>query len=277
MASQANSVRVHFHDTVNINILPPLQQNIDQRWNESLPEPHINFSLDYSIQNVSSAPDNTFHRVFLRAKPRFRGISQIVLAHFHLALGIALNFFGGKIYTWYSYIIFWGPPFLIFSGILAVVAHSVVSSKLIRTCYIAHTFSILICLSGLVLGCVDAFNIFPCGATCNNLPAMTVTGFIVMTNMLQLSFSVYIVYYGYTALKYVLDRPPQPQLHGNENLGFDHPDPPAYFEATFHEPPQFLQPTPFPPPPPYTHLSPPSSPPPFSEVADYAQPPPYSE
>ncbi|KAM4030422.1 uncharacterized protein ACNLHF_018170 isoform 2-T2 [Anomaloglossus baeobatrachus] len=239
MASQANSVRVHFHDTVNINILPPLQQNIDQRWNESLPEPHINFSLDYSIQNVSSAPDNTFHRVFLRAKPRFRGISQIVLAHFHLALGIALNFFGGKIYTWYSYIIFWGPPFLIFSGILAVVAHSVVSSKL--------------------------------------LPAMTVTGFIVMTNMLQLSFSVYIVYYGYTALKYVLDRPPQPQLHGNENLGFDHPDPPAYFEATFHEPPQFLQPTPFPPPPPYTHLSPPSSPPPFSEVADYAQPPPYSE
>ncbi|XP_069608924.1 uncharacterized protein [Ranitomeya imitator] len=176
----------------------------------------LNFSLWCPNQNVSGVQENTpaFHQVFLRSKPRFRGIAQIVLAIFQLAFGIVLNFFGGKIYTWYSYIIFWGPPFLIVSGVLAVVAHRVASSKL--------------------------------------LPAMTVTGFGAMASMLQ---------------------PP-----ANENLGFVLPDPPAYFEATFHEPPPFLQPAPFLQPPPYPQLSTTSVPPAFSEVADHLQPPPpYSE
>ncbi|XP_069608922.1 membrane-spanning 4-domains subfamily A member 15-like isoform X3 [Ranitomeya imitator] len=214
----------------------------------------LNFSLWCPNQNVSGVQENTpaFHQVFLRSKPRFRGIAQIVLAIFQLAFGIVLNFFGGKIYTWYSYIIFWGPPFLIVSGVLAVVAHRVASSKLVRVCYIFHTISILISLTGLVLACIDAFNIYPCGATCGNLPAMTVTGFGAMASMLQ---------------------PP-----ANENLGFVLPDPPAYFEATFHEPPPFLQPAPFLQPPPYPQLSTTSVPPAFSEVADHLQPPPpYSE
>ncbi|XP_077107070.1 uncharacterized protein LOC143764883 isoform X3 [Ranitomeya variabilis] len=147
-----------------------------------------NFSLWCPNQNVSGVPENTpaFHQVFLRSKPRFRGIAQIVLAIFQLAFGIVLNFFGGKIYTLYSYIIFWGPPFLIISGVLAVVAHRVASSKLVRVCYIFHTISILISLTGLVLACIDAFNIYPCGATCGNLPAMTVTGFGAMASMLHL-------------------------------------------------------------------------------------------
>ncbi|XP_077107071.1 uncharacterized protein LOC143764883 isoform X4 [Ranitomeya variabilis] len=198
-----------------------------------------NFSLWCPNQNVSGVPENTpaFHQVFLRSKPRFRGIAQIVLAIFQLAFGIVLNFFGGKIYTLYSYIIFWGPPFLIISGVLAVVAHRVASSKL--------------------------------------LPAMTVTGFGAMASMLQLSISVYIVYYGFNSLKYILEHPPQPPA--NENLGFVLPDPPAYFEATFHEPPPFLQPSPFLQPPPYPQFSTTSAPPAFCEVADHLQPPPYSE
>ncbi|XP_069608921.1 uncharacterized protein [Ranitomeya imitator] len=219
----------------------------------------LNFSLWCPNQNVSGVQENTpaFHQVFLRSKPRFRGIAQIVLAIFQLAFGIVLNFFGGKIYTWYSYIIFWGPPF-------------------VRVCYIFHTISILISLTGLVLACIDAFNIYPCGATCGNLPAMTVTGFGAMASMLQLSISVYIVYYGFNSLKYILEHPPQPPA--NENLGFVLPDPPAYFEATFHEPPPFLQPAPFLQPPPYPQLSTTSVPPAFSEVADHLQPPPpYSE
>ncbi|XP_077107068.1 uncharacterized protein LOC143764883 isoform X1 [Ranitomeya variabilis] len=236
-----------------------------------------NFSLWCPNQNVSGVPENTpaFHQVFLRSKPRFRGIAQIVLAIFQLAFGIVLNFFGGKIYTLYSYIIFWGPPFLIISGVLAVVAHRVASSKLVRVCYIFHTISILISLTGLVLACIDAFNIYPCGATCGNLPAMTVTGFGAMASMLQLSISVYIVYYGFNSLKYILEHPPQPPA--NENLGFVLPDPPAYFEATFHEPPPFLQPSPFLQPPPYPQFSTTSAPPAFCEVADHLQPPPYSE
>ncbi|XP_056388379.1 uncharacterized protein LOC130283199 [Hyla sarda] len=166
MASQTNTV--HFHDPVNINRLPPLQQNVDPRWGEPLPEPYINSSPGYNQRMA-------FHPVFLMSKPRMRGLTQIGVAHLQLALGIILNFFGEHIYTWFSYIIFWGPPFLICSGFLAVAAHGIVSSKLVRACNVFQTISILISISGLVLSCIDAYSIYSCSGNCGNV-SITIDG-----------------------------------------------------------------------------------------------------
>ncbi|XP_071986804.1 uncharacterized protein [Engystomops pustulosus] len=280
MASQAGAVRVHFHDTVNINILPPFQQNVEPGCEEPLPEPFISISHGFSSQNPSSASDNrratAFHQVFLRSQPRFRGFSQVGVAGFQLALGIVLNFVGGKIYAWHSYIIFWGPTYLIFSGFLAVAAHNIVSAKLVRACNVFHTFSVIIIVTGIVISCIDAFRIFPCVTECGSVGAMAIASFFLMTNLVQLNISGYIVYYGFHSLTYLMDFPSQTQ--GNENHGFVPSDPPPYSEGTFHELPTFFQPPAYPQdpsiPPPPAYPQDPSIPPPPAYTQDPSIPPP---
>ncbi|KAM3913816.1 membrane-spanning 4-domains subfamily A member 15-like [Leptodactylus fuscus] len=234
-----------------------------------------------SATSESRHATTAYHAVFLRSQPRSRGFVQIAVAHVQMALGIVLSFIERDFASWETYIIFWGPSFLIFSGILAIAAHKHVSYKLIRVCNVFHTISVLIIVAAIIISGMDAIKLYSCGLRCGSVESMAVVTLIPFTNVLQLNASGYVVYYGCRSLHYVDEIPPQ--IHGNVNLGFVPPDPPAYSEAPFYGPPppfpqpsEFPQSPQFPLPPPYPKVAPTDPPPEFSEVVDYSQPPPYS-
>ncbi|XP_075071544.1 uncharacterized protein LOC142160577 isoform X2 [Mixophyes fleayi] len=290
MASQPNPVNVHFHDTVQINILPSSQHNTEPRWDDPPSAPYWNIPLADIHQNVPPATaersePTMFQQVFLHAKPRSRGLFQIFVAHFQLALGIVLIFVGGRNYSWLSYIIFWGPPFYIVSGFLAVAAHTITTCKLVKAAIILHSISVAISFTGLTLCCADVFRIYPCGFSCpfGNMGTLSIISLLLMTNLVQFSMSSYIVVYGFRSLKHYSEDPPQ--IHAVQNPGIVLPDPPAYSEITanfpqapdFFQPPDFSQSPAFPEPPAFSQLPAYTQPPAFSQSPDFPEPPAFSQ
>ncbi|XP_077310849.1 uncharacterized protein LOC143930417 isoform X2 [Lithobates pipiens] len=248
MDSREAPLRLHFHDTVQINIHPSLQP----RWDDPPPVTHCNNTTAAIRRNVPPRlrrrnETEEFHQIFLRAKPKLRGIFQIFVAHFQLALGIGLIFIGGINNTRLSYITFWGPTILVISGSIALRARVIKSRKLVGT--------------------------------------LAIINFLLVTNLVQLVSSGCLVIYSKQSLECISRN--QSQAATAQNLAVISPDPPAYSEvsSTLPQLPAISQSLVFPHSPAYlpestglpvyNHLPAYSHPPVFSPTAD--PPPPYSQ
>ncbi|KAM5140473.1 uncharacterized protein ACMZJ9_014328 [Mantella aurantiaca] len=289
MDSREGPIRLHFHEAVQINIHPPSQP----RWDDPPPVPHPNNTAVDSLWNVpreSQRRDDweQFHEIFLRAKPKLRGVFQIFMAHFQLALGVALIYIGGRNYTRMSFITFWGPTILVISGSMTLRARVIPSYKLVKACLILHTFSCSTCFSGIILCCIDDFMIYTCNFNCDfgNVGTLAIINFLLITNIVQLVSSGYILVYSYRSLKHISRNPPQ--ITGALNLGAMSLDPPAYSEESTVLPqlPAFSQPLVFVNPSTFLHTTESAVPPGYSHPPGYSQPefpqtadppPPYSE
>ncbi|XP_072280118.1 uncharacterized protein [Pyxicephalus adspersus] len=275
MDSREGPIRLHFHDTVQINIHPSSQP----QWDDPPPVPISNNAADDGRWNGPPNPrrrneTEEFYQIFLRAKPKLRGVFQIFVAHFQLALGVALIYIGGRNYTRLSYITFWGPVILVTSGSMTLRARVIPSYKLVKACFILHTISCIVSFAGLALCCFDEFNIIACNScSFGNIGTLSIITFLLMTNVVQLLSSGCILIFSYHSLKSIPRNPPQ--TTATPNLGVISLDPPAYSEVstTLPQPSvlsqssMFLHPS--------TFLHPPESaePPVYSNLPEYFQPP----
>ncbi|XP_040176847.1 uncharacterized protein LOC120909192 isoform X3 [Rana temporaria] len=161
MDSREAPLRLHFHDTVQINI----HSSSQPRWDDPPPATHCNNTTVAGRRNVPPQlrrrnETEEFHQIFLRAKPKLRGVFQIFLAHFQLALGIGLIYIDGINNTRLSYITFWGPTILVISGSIALRARVIPSRKLVKTCFILQTISCSVSIAGIALCAIDDFRIY---------------------------------------------------------------------------------------------------------------------
>ncbi|XP_073451318.1 uncharacterized protein [Aquarana catesbeiana] len=287
MDSREAPLRLHFHDTVQINIHPSSQP----RWDDPPPATHCNNTTVAGRRNVPPPlrrrnETEEFHQIFLRAKPKLRGIFQIFVAHFQLALGIALIYIGGTNTTRLSYITFWGPTILVISGSIALRARVIPSCKLVKTCFILQTISCSVSIAGIALCALDDFQIYThFSGVFGNMGTLAIINFLLVTNLVQLVSSGCLVIYSNRSLQCISRN--QSQATTAQNLVVISPDPPAYSEvsSTLPQLPAISQSLVFPhspanPPestglPMYNHLPEYSQPPVFSPTAD--PPPPYSQ
>ncbi|XP_077310848.1 uncharacterized protein LOC143930417 isoform X1 [Lithobates pipiens] len=284
MDSREAPLRLHFHDTVQINIHPSLQP----RWDDPPPVTHCNNTTAAIRRNVPPRlrrrnETEEFHQIFLRAKPKLRGIFQIFVAHFQLALGIGLIFIGGINNTRLSYITFWGPTILVISGSIALRARVIKSRKLVKTCFILQTISCSVSIAGIALCALDDFQIYK--SPSGNVGTLAIINFLLVTNLVQLVSSGCLVIYSKQSLECISRN--QSQAATAQNLAVISPDPPAYSEvsSTLPQLPAISQSLVFPHSPAYlpestglpvyNHLPAYSHPPVFSPTAD--PPPPYSQ
>ncbi|XP_072280119.1 uncharacterized protein [Pyxicephalus adspersus] len=237
MDSREGPIRLHFHDTVQINIHPSSQP----QWDDPPPVPISNNAADDGRWNGPPNPrrrneTEEFYQIFLRAKPKLRG--------------------------------------LVTSGSMTLRARVIPSYKLVKACFILHTISCIVSFAGLALCCFDEFNIIACNScSFGNIGTLSIITFLLMTNVVQLLSSGCILIFSYHSLKSIPRNPPQ--TTATPNLGVISLDPPAYSEVstTLPQPSvlsqssMFLHPS--------TFLHPPESaePPVYSNLPEYFQPP----
>ncbi|XP_040176845.1 membrane-spanning 4-domains subfamily A member 15-like isoform X1 [Rana temporaria] len=279
MDSREAPLRLHFHDTVQINI----HSSSQPRWDDPPPATHCNNTTVAGRRNVPPQlrrrnETEEFHQIFLRAKPKLRGVFQIFLAHFQLALGIGLIYIDGINNTRLSYITFWGPTILVISGSIALRARVIPSRKLVKTCFILQTISCSVSIAGIALCAIDDFRIYThySGGLFGNVGTLAIINFLLVTNLVQLVSSGCMVIYSYHSLKCISRN--QSQATAAQNLGVISLDPPAYSEvsSTLPQLPVQSQSLVFPYSP--TYLYPPEStgPPVYNNLPEYSQPPVFS-
>ncbi|XP_040176846.1 uncharacterized protein LOC120909192 isoform X2 [Rana temporaria] len=241
MDSREAPLRLHFHDTVQINI----HSSSQPRWDDPPPATHCNNTTVAGRRNVPPQlrrrnETEEFHQIFLRAKPKLRG--------------------------------------LVISGSIALRARVIPSRKLVKTCFILQTISCSVSIAGIALCAIDDFRIYThySGGLFGNVGTLAIINFLLVTNLVQLVSSGCMVIYSYHSLKCISRN--QSQATAAQNLGVISLDPPAYSEvsSTLPQLPVQSQSLVFPYSP--TYLYPPEStgPPVYNNLPEYSQPPVFS-
>ncbi|XP_072280391.1 membrane-spanning 4-domains subfamily A member 4A-like [Pyxicephalus adspersus] len=121
--------------------------------------PYVNIHDDPLWRSLPVVPciqqERDSHKVFLKVKPRAIGATQIALAAFQIALGIASVILLPACFASFTGYNFWGPLSFIISGCVTINATIKTSLDLVKASLALNISSIFISVIGITLSAAD--------------------------------------------------------------------------------------------------------------------------